>query len=104
MKKWGTKAGCFDTPKIGIFGSNTRENLTKHFVNDFSIESDSELVPCAPCHRMVYLASLQCPIDDQHLLPKCMSLGINPRVVLERIEEVKSKFPLKKRTPQMVLA
>ena len=90
-------AGCFETPKIGLIGSNTRENLTKHFVNDFSIESDSELVPCSPCHRMVYVASTQCPIDDQHLLPKCMSLGISPRTVLERCESVITRFGKKER-------
>ena len=95
-------SGCFDTPKIMLVGSNTIENITKHFVNDFSIEADPELVPCAPCHRQIYQSSTQCPLDDVHLLPKCMSLGINPRIVLERIELIKSKFPLKKRTPQMV--
>lgn len=90
-------AGCFDTPKIGLIGSNTIENLTKHFENDFSIEADPGLIPCAPCHRQIYQASTQCPIDDQHLLPKCMSMGINPKLVLERIEIVIARFGKKER-------
>lgn len=89
-------AGCFDTPKIMLVGSNTIENITKHFANDFSIEADPLLVPCAPCHRQIY-SNLQCPVDDVHWLPKCMTQGIPPKAVLERIEEVMQKFPKKER-------
>lgn len=81
-------AGCFDTPKIGLIGSNTIENLTKHFVNDFSLEADSEAVPCAPCHRIIYSASAQCPIEQTTSLPMCMSLGIDPKRVLDQIERI----------------
>src|SRR3990167_6073822 len=88
-------SGCFDTPKIMLVGSNTIENITKHFVNDFSIEADPELVPCAPCHRMIYSSAVQCPLDERHLLPKCLSLGINPRLVLEKIEMIIQKFGIK---------
>ena len=79
-------SGCFDTPKIGLIGSNTRENITKHFKNDFSVEANSDMVPCAPCFRLIYQASMQCPIEEQSYLPKCMALGIDPKIVLERIE------------------
>ena len=81
-------SGCFDTPKIGLIGSNTINNITKHFKNDYSFEADSQTVPCAPCFRIVYSASKQCPIDDMNYLPHCMSRGIDPRKVLERIEYI----------------
>jgi ADP-heptose:LPS heptosyltransferase len=84
-------SGCFSTPKICLIGSNSIENITKHFENDYSITADENLVPCAPCHRLIYSASQQCPIEEQTGLPKCMALGINPKRVFERISGIISK-------------
>jgi ADP-heptose:LPS heptosyltransferase len=30
-------SGCYDTPKIGLLGHTTIENITKYFKNDYSI-------------------------------------------------------------------
>ena len=85
-------AGCFDTPKIGLIGSNTIENITKHFKNDFSLEANPDAVPCAPCFRLIYSASTQCPIEESVHLPKCMAIGIDPKLVLERIDAIIQDF------------
>lgn len=92
-------AGCFETPKIGLIGSNTRNNLTRFFKNDFSIEADPEKVPCAPCFYLINASSYQCPIDPVHLLPKCMSVGIDPKKVFERIGEVVNRFSVAHAVP-----
>lgn len=81
-------SGCFDTPKICLIGSNSKNNITKHFANDYSIEADEKLVPCAPCFRLIYSASQQCPIEPESGLPKCMALGIRPQLIVEKIEHV----------------
>jgi len=78
-------AGCFDVPKVGLIGSNTKNNITKHFLNDFSLEADPEVVPCAPCFRIIYGAALQCPTDDFTNIPYCMSKGLAPEKVYEQI-------------------
>jgi len=41
--------GAFGTPLICILGHNSRECITKHFENDYSIEADPKLAPCSPC-------------------------------------------------------
>lgn len=84
-------SGCFDTPKIGLIGSNSLNNITKHFVNDHSIQADSDIVPCAPCYRLIYQASMQCPIEEHTYLPRCMAVGIEPKKVLDEIERAISK-------------
>ena len=81
-------AGCYDTHKIGLIGSNTQTNITKHFVNDHSLFADAELVPCAPCFRIIYSAATQCPLDPVMSLPLCMSKGIKPDLVYDQIVKV----------------
>lgn len=81
-------SGCFNTPKIGLLGHNTREVITKHFINDYSLESDPELAECSPCFRLIYNMKLQCPI---HLVTGgayCMSAGIKPELVFDKFKEV----------------
>lgn len=80
-------SGCYDTPKICLLGHNTIECITKHFTNDYSIEADQELAPCAPCMFLIYDKNLQCPLDVTSG-SMCMSRGIPPKKVLERFEEV----------------
>lgn len=84
-------AGCFDTPKIGLLGHTTIENITKHFINDYSVESDPKLCPCAPCSRIIYSAPVYCPIDEITGVPYCMSYGISPKRIIENINEVLQK-------------
>jgi len=42
-------AGCFDTPKICLLSHSSKENLTKHWANDHSIQSPCD---CSPCHKL----------------------------------------------------
>ncbi len=80
-------AGCWETPKIGLLTHTTIENITKHFVNDFSIQSEA---PCSPCFRLISDAEKQCPIEDSVARPTlCMGKdAMSPERVLAKIEEV----------------
>lgn len=80
-------AGCFDTPKICLLGHTTIENITKHFVNDYSIEADPELAECAPCARLIYEQS-QCPLEPLSNAVWCMHHGISMDKVENKILEV----------------
>lgn len=74
-------AGVFKTPKIGLLGHTNRENITKHFENDYSIESAS---PCAPCFRLIYHADIVCPRDEEWHACWCM-LKIDHEELYNRI-------------------
>jgi ADP-heptose:LPS heptosyltransferase len=80
-------SGAFDTPKIGILGHTTIENVTKHFRNDFSLEADQNLCECSPCFRLIYDHKLQCPIDVNTHASWCMSHGQPVQRLYERITE-----------------
>ncbi len=87
-------SGCFDVPKVGIVGHHTREQITKHFLNDFSIYADPELCECSPCSRLVTDPMSQCSIfqvedenGEKSPYPWCMGAGIPPARVVQRIEE-----------------
>lgn len=81
-------AGCFDTPKIGLLTHSSKENLTKYFINDYSIESEAE---CAPCHRLVH-KTVECKTGAEYMLPVCMERGIPPAKVMTNIELVYNKW------------
>jgi len=81
-------SGCYDTPKIGMIGHNTIENITKYFSNDYSLQSDPELATCAPCFRMIYDMPLQCPQCDETGAAWCMQYGIKPELVFEQVKKV----------------
>ena len=85
-------SGCYPTPKICILGHNTKECITKHFLNDFSIEADSALSPCSPCLFLIYDMKLQCPLNIETGGSICMSDGIPLDAVLERFREVYAKL------------
>jgi len=82
-------AGCFPTPKIGLLGHSTKENITKYFENDYSIEAQCE---CAPCFRLIYDHSIQCPIDPITHACWCMANGIDPKEVYGKFKEVYDKW------------
>jgi len=84
-------AGCYQTPKIGLLGHNTKEVITKHFLNDYSVESDENLAECSPCFRLIYSMKLQCPIDPNTGGAYCMSKGIRPELVYEKFKQVYEK-------------
>jgi len=84
-------SGCYDTPKIGMIGHNTIENITKYFSNDYSLQADPELATCAPCFRMVYDAPLQCPICDETGAVWCLQYGIPPQLVFDKVKQIYAK-------------
>jgi ADP-heptose:LPS heptosyltransferase len=78
-------AGCFTVPKIGLLGHSTKENITKYFDNDHSIEAKCE---CAPCYRLIYDHNIQCPVDPVTHACWCMAKGIDPKDVYAKFQEV----------------
>ena len=87
-------SGCFSTPKIGLLGHTTKENITKHFVNDHSIEAE---VYCAPCMRLIYDYTEQCPIDPATGAAMCMGSGIHPAHVIDKIMTIYRQWTLKRK-------
>lgn len=82
-------SGCYDTPKIGLLGHSTKENITAHFKNDFSIEAK---VDCAPCFYLIYDHQIQCPLQPLTQTPWCLAEGIAPEQVFDNIVKVKEEF------------
>lgn len=85
-------AGCYPTPKIVLLSHSSRENLTKYFENDFSLEPDCA---CYPCHQLHYTKD-SCPTGemkdtatDQVLgqAPLC-AVSISPLRVLDQMEQI----------------
>jgi len=85
-------SGCYQTPKIGILGHTTKENITKHFINDYSVEADAKKAECSPCFFLVYNMKLQCPLDQSTGAALCMGKGIPVDTVFAKVMEVYSVF------------
>ena len=81
-------AGAFDTPKVGLLTHSSKENLTKYFINDYSIQSEA---PCSPCHRLVHDLS-DCPVDDEFGLPVCMSVYMPQERIKQNILTIYNKW------------
>jgi len=81
-------AGCYPTPKIGLLGHTTIENITKTFENDYSIEAKCD---CAPCFRLIYNGDVQCPFDSIAHTCLCMSQGLPMERVRDHIFSVIDK-------------
>ncbi len=82
-------SGCYQTPKIGLLGHNTKECITKHFLNDHSIESDPVRAECSPCLYLVYNKNLQCVTDEEYGgASLCMSQGIQMEKVFDKVKEL----------------
>lgn len=75
-------ASCFDTPKIVLLSSGSKENLTKYWTNTLSLSAN---VPCFPCHKIHY--TLDCPLVQEIKAPVCMG-KLAPEMVLDAIEKV----------------
>jgi len=95
-------SGCFPTPKIVLLSHSSKENLTKYWENDYSLEPDQSLAPCYPCH-MLHYSKASCPVgtvedtetgEEIGQAPIC-SVAILPQLVLERLEEIYQKHYLK---------
>jgi ADP-heptose:LPS heptosyltransferase len=86
-------AGCYDTPKICLLGHNTIETITKHFTNDYSIEADPNLAPCAPCLSLIYDKNMQCPtVEELGGSVLCMGKGLPIQKVYEKFQKVYAQF------------
>ena len=81
-------AGCFTTPKIGLLGHTTMENITKYFESDYSIEAKCA---CAPCFRLIYDHDIQCPLDMISKSSWCMSQGLPPERLYEQYKKVRGE-------------
>lgn len=76
-------AGTSAVDKVGLLGHTTRENITKHFLNDYSLEANAE---CAPCMRLILNGSVQCPLEPTTGAVWCMGMGLDPERVFEVID------------------
>ena len=77
-------AGAFEVPKIGLLTHSSKENLTKYFINDYSIQSQA---PCSPCHKMIYELD-ECPLDQTYGLPICISQYMSKDKIISNIAKV----------------
>lgn len=77
-------SGQFDTPKIGLLSSITKNHVTKYFKNDYSLEAEG--VNCSPCFRMVY-HRFQCP-NHASGATMCMGEGFQEERIIKQIEKV----------------
>jgi ADP-heptose:LPS heptosyltransferase len=78
-------SGCYETPKIGLLGHTNKENITKHFINDFSLEAECA---CSPCFHLIYDHDVQCPVDVVTRAAWCMAYGIAPERLCDQIKKV----------------
>jgi ADP-heptose:LPS heptosyltransferase len=78
-------SGCYPTPKIGLLGHTTRTNITKYFINDYSLEANCA---CAPCMRLIYDHTVQCPVEVITGAAFCMAEGISPERLYDRINSI----------------
>lgn len=79
-------SGCWETPKIGLLTHTTIENITKHFENDYSLESEAV---CAPCFRLVQNCDEECPLEVSTSATLCMGKeGMKPERVMNQIEGI----------------
>ena len=78
-------SGCYTTPKIGLLGHTTKNNITKYFVNDNSIEAKCG---CAPCFHLIYDYNIQCPTDPITKAAWCMAVGLEPERVYEQVASI----------------
>ena len=89
-------SGCYDTPKIVFLSHSSAENLTKYWKNCYSLEPDTTIAPCYPCH-MLHYSPESCPIGmiiEQETQtevargPICAMNAIAPTKVLGALEEI----------------
>jgi len=87
-------AGCYDTPKICLLSHSSKDNLTKYWENDYSIQAPCE---CSPCHRLFKYK------DDPEICPKgklghqiCMEV-LPPETLINQIRKVRKLHGTEKR-------
>jgi len=80
-------SGQYQTPKVGILSSITRNHVTKYFENDYTLEAEN--VSCSPCFKLIY-EKFQCPLHYSGAT-LCMGEGYTTDRIINRIEEVFAK-------------
>lgn len=95
-------SGCFDTPKIVLLSHSSKENLTKYFTADHSLEPDTASAPCYPCHQLHYTKE-SCVIGTLEdtttggilgTAPIC-SISIAPERVMAELDSIYSDWKVK---------
>lgn len=78
-------AGCWETPKICLLSHSTRDNLTKYWLNDLSLEPED--TPCYPCNQLHYSLG-SCPTEEiaGKTYPRCAASGISPERLLAQLD------------------
>lgn len=85
-------AGCFDTPKICMLTHSSQSNLTKHWINDYSIQSMSYCSPCHLIHRFKTIWRNVCQVDPETGFPECCTVGFPTDIILETMNTIYNKW------------
>jgi ADP-heptose:LPS heptosyltransferase len=92
-------AACYDIPKITFLSHSTRENLTKYWTNDYSLEPNQIIAACYPCHQLHYTLE-SCPLAEMRDKetskpiargPICAMGAIEPERVWATLETIYTK-------------
>jgi ADP-heptose:LPS heptosyltransferase len=84
-------AGCFKTPKICFLTHSSKQNLTKHWYNDYSIQADTYCSPCYLLHKYRGIWRNHCQLNDLGY-PKCTESPA-PGVLIDTIRRVYNGRP-----------
>ena len=79
-------AGCLSTPKICFLTHSSKENLTKHWENDYSMQADTYCSPCHLIHKYKGIWKNHCMVTELGW-PKCTD---SPSIgdLIQQIEEI----------------
>jgi ADP-heptose:LPS heptosyltransferase len=83
-------AGCFKTPKVCFLTHSSKENLTKYWHNDYSIQADVYCSPCYMLHKYMGIWTNHCQVNELGL-PKCIDSPA-PGVLFETIRRIYDKW------------
>lgn len=83
-------AGCFTTPKICFLTHSSKYNLTKHWINDYSLQSECYCSPCYMLHKYIGIWRNHCQVSDLGW-PKCTDTPA-PGVLFDTMTEVYEKW------------
>lgn len=95
--------GCYSNPKIVLLSHSSRENLTKYFLEDHSLEPDQSISPCYPCHQLHYSlescpsSTLEDTVTGETLgtAPSC-TLAIQPERIMAELNQLYDSWLAKK--------
>ena len=76
-------------PKICLLSHSSHENLTKHWINNISLEPNG--VDCFPCHKMHINGFKTCNRDEETGASMCAA-RIDPRIVIDSIKKQRVSY------------